>query len=178
MKNWLMVPLIAIGVVFGGAFATGGQVQANSGVSFECRTSTDGVPTTMAVTERGSIPLIRFISNYFSESGWNPQRRCDEIASRFQTYNSQGTLKYFTTGQKNGYPALCVVKEQNGGCLDLLITLKKGDDPNAPLRQLLELRDRGNSGPLIQAVQSVSQYDRQGTLYIDIEKFLQTAPVE
>ncbi len=173
-----MVPLIAIGVVFGGAFATGEEVRAQSGVSFQCLTSRDGVPTAMAVTARGSIPLIRFVSNYFSESGWNPQRRCDEIATRFEAYNSRGTLKYFTTGQKTGYPVLCVAKEQDGGCLELLITLKKGDDPNAPLRQLLELRDRGNSGPLIQAVQSVSQYDSRGLLYINIEKLLQTAPVE
>jgi len=120
---------------------------------------------------RGDIPVIRWLSTYFS-ANYAPVRRCMDVSNRFQVYYDNGTLNYLTTGQINRQPVLCVARSLGSGCSEVLITLEPRDNPNRVLQELLnvvfELRD--------------SSYQRQipevSEQSIDLNKYLNTAPVE
>ena len=97
----------------------------------------NGVPATVVQTKSGKqVPIIYWKSQTFSGSGWTPERRCQEVSARFQSYHSSGTLEYITTGRMNGLPVICVAKTDGGGCAGLLYTLKLVRTP-ATLKKLL-----------------------------------------
>ena len=95
----------------------------------------DGVPSTVVQTKTGKqVPIIYWKSQTFSGSGWTPERRCQEVSARFQSYHSSGTLKYITTGRMNGLPVICVARTDGGACAGLLYTLKPGQNATARRR--------------------------------------------
>lgn len=53
-----------------------------------------GVPTTIANTVWGAIPIIRWSQSntYFNGTGWNPPVRCFDVAKRFQNFYDCGSL--------------------------------------------------------------------------------------
>lgn len=157
---------LTVVMVFVAVF-TSRVTRAGAATTFVCGVS-DGVPATLAQTERGDIPVIRWTSDYFSDSGWTPQTRCEAVSERFQTYNQNGTLEYLTTGVMNGMPVICTALEENGPCNDLLLTLKQDANPTQTLQELLNVRDHA-SGPINQS---------NSRLYINMSDYLQTAPVE
>ena len=59
--------------------------------SFFCGISPEGVHTTYGKTERGDVPIIRWVSSYFAKSGYTPRQRCLEVSNRFQDYYQKGT---------------------------------------------------------------------------------------
>ncbi|MBW4449718.1 MAG: COP23 domain-containing protein [Spirirestis rafaelensis WJT71-NPBG6] len=136
--------------------------------TFYCGTS-NGVAATIARTPRGNLPVIRWSSDYFSGSGWNQQRRCQEVSSRFQSYYDNGTLKYITTGRMNKQSVVCVASRKGGDCTGLLFTLKPGSAPDRTLSRLLNYRALAAGGSL-----NESAGER---LYIDMKEFMNTAPV-
>lgn len=149
-----------------------GSSSASAGTTtFVCGTS-KGVPTTMAKTPRGNVPVIRWNSDYFNNSGWTPQKRCQEVSKKFQTFYQNGTLKYLTTADFNGQSAVCVAERENGSCnpngSGILFTLKPGSNPGETLQQLLSVRVHA-AGPLNESSPRV---------YINMNQFLETAPVE
>lgn len=139
-------------------------------VNFVCAKSNDA-PVTLARTPRGDIAVIRWASGFFSGAGFTPQKRCEEVSSRFQTYHSNGTLKYLTTGRVNNQPVICTAQNRGSGCRDVLITLEPEDNPNQVLRQLLSIRSGASSGPL-------SRGGSTRPLYINLYEYLNRAPVE
>ena len=109
----------------------------------------DGVPATVVQTKSGKqVPIIYWKSQAFSGSGWTPERRCQEVSARFQSYHSSGTLEYITTGRMNGLPVICVAKTDGGACAGLLYTLKPGQNATATLKQLFEIRTQPGAAPL------------------------------
>jgi Circadian oscillating protein COP23 len=127
------------------------------------------IPTTFALTKRGSVPVIRWQSTYFGKSSiYTPLKRCEEVSRRFQKYYSEGTLSYLTTGKMNAQNVICVSDEYGGPCQGLLLTLEPKDNPQAVLKDLLSARNRA-SGPLTRST---------GSLYVDMTNFLETTPVE
>lgn len=68
-----------------GVTATFNQPSHAQSTSFYCGTTSGNVPTTLARTPSGEREVIRWVSRYFSGSGYNPQTRCEEVSSRFQT---------------------------------------------------------------------------------------------
>lgn len=141
-------------------------------VKFLCSKS-NNAPATIARTARGDIAVIRWASGFFSGAGFTPEKRCEEVSSRFQNYHNNGTLKYLTTGQMNNQPVICTAKNQGGGCTSVLFTLEPGDDPNQVLRQLLSIRSGASSGPLSRGGSST-----QKPIYINLDAYLDRAPVE
>ncbi|OJJ20768.1 hypothetical protein BI308_20410 [Roseofilum reptotaenium AO1-A] len=140
---------------------------------FYCGTS-QGSPATLVDSPRGVVPVIVWQSSYFEGSGYSPQRRCQEVSSRFQTYYNNKILEYLTTGIVNGYPVICVSQTNGGSCAGVLFTLQQGDDANRVLQQMFSVRS-GASTPLYQ---STGRRPRPRKLYIDMENYLNTAPVE
>ena len=109
----------------------------------------DGVPATVVSTKSGKqVPIIYWKSETFSNSGWTPTRRCQEVSSRFQEYHQAGTLEFITTGRMNGLPVLCVSKTDRGSCAGLLYTLKPGQNATSTLQKLFDIRNKPGAAPL------------------------------
>lgn len=106
-----------------------------------------GTPTTMVRTPTGDRSFIRWTSSHFSGSGWSAEQRCKVVSERLQTAHSRGNLKFITTGRMNDQPVICSANSDGGRCLDLLYTLKPGQDPVQALRALLSVR-KGTGGPI------------------------------
>jgi len=107
----------------------------------------NGIPTTVSLTRRGEVPIIKWTSGEFDASGWTPEKRCELVSQRFETFRASGQLQYLTTGRVAGQPVICAVVSDSSPCTpaDVLYTLKKGQDPSATLRRLLNVR-RGVTG--------------------------------
>lgn len=139
--------------------------EARAARGFACGTS-NGSPATMAATKDGrQVPVIRWTSATFNDAGWSPQRRCEEVSTRFDTYHREGRLSYITTGRMNGLPVICTARSSGGGCDGLLYTLKPGQDATATLKSLLEIRVKAR-GPL---------YETTSRLYVSIDELMETA---
>ena len=135
---------------------------------FRCDLS-QKVPSTVAQTSRGDVQVVQWTSEYFTDSGFSPETRCQKVSERFQTYYEDGRLNFLTTGTLNQIPVVCVAKYKGSGCNGLLFTLKPGDDPDETLKRLLRVRDRA-SGPINQSSSS--------KIYIDMNRLLETAPTK
>ena len=133
--------------------------------SFVC-SSAAGAPATNVVTADGrQVPVIRWTSSVFTDAGWNQQRRCQEVSSRFDTFLKQGRLAYITTGRMNGLPVICTAASNDGACDGLLYTLKPGQDATATLKNLLEIRVKAR-GPL---------NETNSRLYVSLDELMSTA---
>jgi Circadian oscillating protein COP23 len=131
----------------------------------------DMIPTTIARTQRGNVLMIHWRSTFFANSlnDFTPESRCLEVSRRFQTFYSQGNLSYLTTGKINDQNVICVAQEYGGSCKGLLLTLEPKDDSQAVLRDLMDVRVNAR-GPITRGAAS--------TTYIDVEDFLDNAPVQ
>jgi len=141
---------------------------AQSAGSFECKQ--DGYYVTVAVKNNGAIsdPLIVWKTEEFSDAGYTPEVRCEEVTSRLNSAveRNGGSLNglYLTAGRVNGLPVLCTVNDAKGGCNNnnLLFTLKRGNDPNAVLQRLFAAT--GSGTPIQQS---------GGQSYVDLNKLVQ-----
>jgi hypothetical protein len=151
------------------------QAQSNT---FFCGQS-QGEFVTMARTARGNVPVIRWVSNYFSGSGYTPEKRCEIVSQKFQQFNQDGRLQYLTTGRVNGLPVICAASSYGKGCDGVLFTLKAGQNPNQVLQDLMGVRNRA-SGPIKQlGGGSTSQASNSDApTYINMDNYLKNATAE
>lgn len=155
--------------VAAGVVSNQSNVRAGMASSFFCGES-KGAPATMAETSRGDLPVIRWVSDHFDSSGYTPQERCQEVSARFDKFYNNGNLNYLTTGRVNGLPVICAVPSEGASCTSeyVLYTLKPWQSPSSRLQALLAFRS-GQGGALNETG------DR---IYVDMEDYLQNAPVE
>lgn len=163
----------SLGILAGAAFLTGlgtafSQPSYAQSIQFRC-VMYDGLPTTIATnTQTGnSIAVVRWYSEYFAASGYDPMTRCQQVSGRFQSARDSGRLNYVTAGVVNGLPVVCATTP--GGRCDssnVLFTLKPGQNAADRLQRLFDVRDLG-AGPL---------YESGGRPYIDVAKLL--APLD
>jgi hypothetical protein len=150
---------------------------ANAQERFFC--DTNGLFTTVN-TERGSLPLIRWMDNSFPPP-FTPAQRCQIVSQRFQKFDDNGTLKYIKADTANNLPVLCVAAYAGGECLPdgLLVTFKPGTDANETLIKLLDQRvwaaretiSLSSSSSLAPGEKSIiSEVD--GTTYVNMELFI------
>jgi len=135
-----------------------------------------GVPTTLARTPRGNVPMISWVSHL---GGRDPLQRCQEVTQRFQNFSNNGMLRFLRSGTLNGQPVLCVARFRGGTCDSnaVLITLGSGQNPQLVRQQLIDIGSRANSGPIRLRSNDVIFYE-EGEPYVNIDKLLETAPVE
>jgi hypothetical protein len=128
-----------------------------------------GTPATLAMTAKGTlVPIIRWQSGYFNHSGYTPQKRCDIVSRKFQSYYQNGKLKFLNTGRVNKQNVVCVTDRNEGPCDGVLFTLKPESDPNQTLLRLLSVRVQAG-GPLNESERRV---------YIDMDKYIQETSQE
>ena len=60
--------------------------------------------------------------------GWTPEKRCDEITARFESYRQDGLLE-LTTGVENGYDTICVTTQLDPTDCRIVLTVPPGQDP-------------------------------------------------
>lgn len=164
----LLLGLTCLTTAIISTIATTVPAHARQTAFFFCGKSSN-VPTVMARTKRGvDVPIIRFRSEYFSVSGWTPERRCQEIAQRFQSFYASDMLNYLTTGRMNGENIVCVAKTNGGACLEdgLLFTLKPGNKPRETLQHLIDMRYHKASSPINETT---------SRLYISIDELLEAS---
>ena len=127
-------------------------------------------PVTLMRTVRGNVAMIRWVSNNYFPPPWTAQRRCQEVARRFQRNYDDGSLKYINTGRLNGEPVVCAALKKSDRCTNqtLLFTLKRGANPDQTLQRLM---DRGGL---------VAGYvlSEDGSAAVDVEIYLDEATVE
>jgi hypothetical protein len=130
----------------------------------------ESVPATIARTKRGNVPMIIWKSTFFAtgRKSFTPQARCQEVSRRFQSFYREGSLAYLTTGTLNAQNVICVAEDFGGPCKGLLLTLEPKDNPKQFLQDLLSVRTRA-TGPVVRG---------SGNDYIDVEEFLNTAPIQ
>jgi Circadian oscillating protein COP23 len=114
--------------------------------NFVCGKS-DGKPATVARTKKGDVPIVVWSSEGFSEAGFTPQVRCQQVSARFQSLYRSGQLKYITAGTINNLPVVCATKQLSSTCTqqNLLYTLKPNSDPQLVIKRLMAIRNRATS---------------------------------
>ncbi len=96
---------------------------------FLCDTST-GEPVTVYQNPQGfREPWIRWNSNFFSGSGYDPLTRCQQVTQRLENYSRNRQLNYVTVGIVNNQKAICTSSRVNGPCEGLIYTLRRDQDP-------------------------------------------------
>ena len=166
----LLASMMTLSLVGGGQLAARAELspsapaknQASTPKMFRYECIKEGQQyTTIAHTPRGPIDLVYWQSQFFGPQ-WTPERRCDEVTQRFQTYSDAHKLKFVSWGRLNNYKILCI-SEQSGKCLNnsLLLTLEPQDNPVRVLRSLFNYQTM-----LVRGRKTV----------INIEQILQTRP--
>ncbi|MCU0519037.1 MAG: COP23 domain-containing protein [Oscillatoria sp. Prado101] len=156
VKRGLLTQAFAATAVAVAATATFSQLSAAQPApgqkGFYCDTSSS-VPTTMYQNSQGiREPWIKWVSEAFSASGYDPVRRCLEVSGRLETYRRNKQLKYITVGRMNGEDVVCTASAVNESCEGLIFTLKPGQDAVKTLNNLLTWRE-GQAGapPLLES---------------------------
>jgi hypothetical protein len=166
---------VLTGVVIAyGTSLTLSQPSYAEGATFHCAKS-NGVFTTFVRTQDGkNLPMIRWVSNYFNNSGLTQKERCQEISRRFQSNYDNGILRYIKGGTLNKQPVVCAATEKNAACKEntLLFTLKPGSDPDTVARKLFDRRALADGKEVDQNGGDTST----GPVSIDFEAYLYFAP--
>ena len=137
--------------------------------------------STMVQTERGSVPLLRWVDRSFPPP-YTPEQRCEIVSGRFRKFDNNGTLKYIRAAEINNLPVLCIAAYQGGSCLPdgLLVTFKPGTDAERALVKILDYRvwaaggsyrlDGTGGNNQDGSARVVSRVE--GKTYVDLELFL------
>jgi hypothetical protein len=145
--------------------------QAQSSRKFKCE-MVKGVPTTIANTFKGNVPMIRWVKTF--TGSYNSERRCNEVSMRLDRFNREGKLQFIRTGNVNTYPVLCIDAGVTGNTCpktSVLVTLPKGTDSSQILQEMLDLRARASGNIINLGGQQLVSY-RNGDAYVSIDRLL------
>lgn len=82
--------------------------------------------------------------------GWSPDRRCNEISRRLESYRPDGLLEMLT-GVQNNYNVICVTTERVPGCR-LVLTVPQGQDPTITRDRVFQNLTVADSGQQTQGI--------------------------
>ncbi|XHL96466.1 MAG: COP23 domain-containing protein [Microcoleus anatoxicus] len=174
MTKWQsLTAAVTLGAIAIGAVTAFNQPSYAQGATFFCGVSRDGIPTTFANTRRGTVEVVKWTSEFFTDSGYTPERRCQEVSSRFQRHRERGQLNFLTAGYLNGQPAICA-GNSSPPCTSekLLFTLKPGSDAAARIQQIFNISVGASNAPLYE-----SRDGSNSSATVDLNRFLEQAPV-
>ncbi|OCR00317.1 hypothetical protein BCD67_25290 [Oscillatoriales cyanobacterium USR001] len=130
----------------------------------------NGKPVTFVRSSRGNLPIVRWVSNDYFPPPWTATKRCQEVARRFQINYDNRNLIYINTGTVNGEPVVCAAANKDDVCnsRNLLFTLKRGSDPDATLKRLMDRRGLASGYVLSET----------GPGSVNLERYLDGVPAE
>ena len=177
MKLQTLTKTLTIALIGVGAALTL-QSPSQAQTIFECLVPMTGpyigVPTTYAkVGPNEYKAVIRWVSRYFSGSGYTPMQRCQEVTGRFNAlYARPSGIDIITTGYLNGLPVIYSPSDgrERANSANLLFTLKRGENATQKIAQLFDIRAGASSSPLFESSSD------SATVYF--KKFLESVPVE
>jgi len=177
MKLQTLTKTLTIGLIGVGAALTL-QSPSQAQTRFECLVPVTGpyvgVPTTYAkVGPNEYKAVIRWVSRYFSGSGYTPMQRCQEVTGRFNSLNARpGGIDIITTGYLNGLPVIYSPSDgrERANSSNLLFTLKRGENATQKIEQLFDIREGASSSPLFES--------SSDSATVHFKKFLESVPVE
>lgn len=156
-------------------------------VKFICAYSYDQennekMPTTFIWTPEKKIPVIVWESDFFKNSGYDAQTRCEQVSPRFQEAYYNNTLGLMTNGTINNQPVICTAQSRdgtansaNGQCHTLLITMRPEDDTVKFIKHLEDLFDGRQLGPMRH---NSGTGQPQIFVQVDIDRFIRNTPGE
>lgn len=110
----------------------------------------DGQPTVFYSPQSQPDRFYPWATPQAMGGGWSPDRRCQEIARRLETYRPQGLVD-MTTSVENGYDIVCVTTEQVPGC-QIVFTVPPGQDPLATRDRVFANLSLADTGQITQGV--------------------------
>ena len=150
--------------------------EKRDGVSFYCgeipdKETGEKIPATLAYVpqRRANIPIIAWKSKHLA--AWNPQRRCEVVSPKFQTFYEDGRLNYLSNGENAGYPIICAVLDKQEQCSgeNQLFQVRPGSNPEDVVLGLKEILEGKADGEII-----YQSSDKQ--VYISVSELLEKAP--
>lgn len=153
------------------------QTSDLSETKFICKPSYDPetqqpVPTTYAWQPHKKIPIVRWTSTLGSKEEWTPQKRCEEVSSRFQEAHDNGSLEYLTHGTINAQAVICTARSLGEDCDTLILTLRSQDNTEETLEQLSNVLLGYVGGPLEQSSDDpVKVHNNRIYIEFDVESF-------
>ena len=141
------------------------------GTIYESDTGNE-IPTTLAYVpqRKTNIPIVAWTND--SIAAWNPQRRCDAVSFKFQTFYEDGRLNYLSDGEVAGEQVICALLEKQEQC--------RGEN------QLFQVREGTDSKEVIVGIKEILRGKRSATEviyqssgdrnYVSISGLLENAP--
>ena len=141
------------------------------GTIYESDTGNE-IPTTLAYVpqRKTNIPIVAWTND--SIAAWNPQRRCDAVSFKFQTFYEDGRLNYLSDGEVAGEQVICALLEKQEQCRgeNQLFQVREGTDSKEVIVGIKEiLRGKRSETEVIYQ----SSGDRN---YVSISGLLENAP--
>lgn len=157
----------ALAIALLSATAIAPPSRAQSTTTFVCATSNGSLATIARTSQNREIPLILWNSPNIVPTADSPQKRCDDVSSRLQTYYNNGTFKYITTRRMNGQTVACVVQQNddNASCSGeplFALNLPPESRPGDTLQSIFRVRV-ASAGPISETATPV---------YISLDKVL------
>ncbi len=170
MKNIFQLPLIiffmAAGTILASTKYAFTQETSETEINFFCGMN-QGILTTLVRTPRGDLAVKRWIIDDTEMTDSRPQKQCEEVSERFQTYYSKGELAYITTGIMNDQAVVCTTYANGSACSGFLFALEDGQNTHLALQQLFPASDSWE----------VDNSDNS-LFYLDVDQYLETTPIE
>ena len=148
---------------------------ATDQVSFYCGEISDKetgekIPATVAWVPQRQDDVLIVVWKSQNLAAWNPQKRCETVSPKFQTFYKDGRLKYLSNGESAGYPIICALLDKQEQCSgeNQLFQVRPGINPEDVILGLKGILDGKSSEPIYQ-----SSGDR---FYVSVLKFLEHAP--
>ena len=137
--------------------------------NFVCEASKkDGTPTTYGITPTAKKPIIRWTSEYFTDGGYPPQKRCEIVTQKMQTAANNGMLDYIIVGRENNQDVICFSPTKEGGpCSITFFTVKPNQSASKVHEDVLNINHAGGT----------IQQSSTGP-YIDFYKWVESIPTE
>ncbi len=90
--------------------------------------------------------------------GWSPEKRCNEISRRLESYRPDGLVE-MRTSTENGYNVICATTDKNSACR-IVLTVPNGQDPIATRDRVFGNLATADSGQATTAVNTYRGRDR------------------
>lgn len=98
--------------------------------------------------------------------GWTPERRCQEISRRLESYRPDGLLE-MQTAIENGYNTVCVTTQRVAGCR-IVLTVPPGQDPIMTRDRVFQNLTVADSGQRTDAVSTFVEGGRGSGILNDL----------
>jgi len=123
---------------FGLAFTKSAEAAPRT---FSCKMESGAWTTVVNESGKPERQLIRWTSDLGASVGYTPERRCNEVTNRMNSFFSNSG-QFITHGIYNGQKVICATDRLGKDCLNLLYTVQPKDDPKAVLKDLFRVNSR------------------------------------